>query len=89
MAVREDERLRDGPMQPVDCGACGASVYARKASWAQTSVQWTQEAARTCRELPPPGGAADSGGRAACGALRSAIREAAVTGALTVQQDAG
>ncbi|MEU4838095.1 hypothetical protein [Nocardia testacea] len=38
-------------MQPLACQSCGAGVTVAKYSPAHTSVQWTAEAARTCREM--------------------------------------
>lgn len=76
--IREDERLLDGgPLLPVRCRTCAAEVLARKASWEQTSIQWTAGAAAACHEL-----GADPLGT--CGALRSAIQEAALAGTITV-----
>ena len=38
MTVRTDDRLLDTPLVPIDCRRCGATVEARKSSWAQTGV---------------------------------------------------
>lgn len=90
MTVRPDNRLADGAMQPVGCTACGARVEVRKSSWEQTSIQWHEDAAAACLERraasprPGPNGSTFSG----CEALRNAIRAAAVTGDLPVQDDA-
>lgn len=86
MAVRPDVRLDDAPMQPVSCTSCGARVLARKSSWDQTSIQWSDEALAACVERrassprPGPNGLAFPG----CVALRDSVREAAVRGDLTV-----
>ena len=86
MAVRPDIRLDDAPMQAVVCDACGAHVLARKSSWDQTSVQWTDDALTACVERrassprPGPNGTTFAG----CVALRNAVREAAVRGDLSV-----
>ncbi|WP_196780826.1 hypothetical protein [Nocardioides sambongensis] len=74
-------------MTPVSCGTCGASVEARKSSWDQTSIQWHEAALATCVERraanPRPG--PNGGAFAGCAALNQSLREAAVTGALPVQ----
>jgi hypothetical protein len=86
MAVRPDVRLDDTPMQPVSCGTCGAHILARKSSWDQTSLQWSDNALAACVERrasgprPGPNGATFAG----CAALRTAVREAAVRGELAV-----
>lgn len=87
MGVRLDNRLEDGAMTPVSCGACGARVEARKSSWEQTTVQWDAEALESCLERrassprPGPNGSTFAG----CATLRDALREAAVRGELPVQ----
>ncbi|MEQ6900934.1 hypothetical protein [Nocardioides sp. YIM 152588] len=74
-------------MTPVDCTTCGARVEVRKSSWDQTSIQWDAASRESCLERraasprPGPNGAAFRG----CAALRAAVREAAVAGALPVQ----
>ncbi len=86
MAVRPDVRLETAPMQAVSCGTCGARVQARKSSWEQTSIQWTDEAVASCverRASSPrsgPNGATFTG----CVSLRDSLREAAVRGDLDV-----
>ncbi|KRF21203.1 hypothetical protein ASG90_02065 [Nocardioides sp. Soil797] len=87
MAVRPDNRLADGAMQPVACDACGACVLVRKSSWEQTSLQWSAEAAEACVERraasprPGPNGTAFSG----CGSLRDSVRAAVHRGEVKVQ----
>lgn len=87
MAVRPDNRLADGPMQPVECDACGACVLVRKSSWEQTSLQWSAAAVEACVERraasprPGPNGAAFSG----CISLRDSVRAAVHRGDVTVQ----
>lgn len=86
MAIRPDVRLDDAPMQPVSCGTCGAQVLARKSSWDQTSLQWSDDALASCVErrasAPRPG--PNGGTFAGCSSLRTTVREAAVRGELTV-----
>lgn len=77
MTSRQDERLLDGPLVPVSCRRCAAGVLVRKSSWEQTSIQWTAAARAACVNL-----GADP--HETCPALRSAIQEAALTGALKV-----
>lgn len=87
MALRPDVRLQNGPMTPVTCTTCGGGVEARKSSWDQTSIQWTDEARAACVERrassprPGPNGATFLG----CAALDQCLREAAVRGDLPVQ----
>ncbi|GAA0382357.1 hypothetical protein GCM10009530_36410 [Microbispora corallina] len=85
MTVRRDDRLADGPgMRPVRCDRCGAGVEARKASWQQTSVQWTAAAAAACAERRAAPGGQDGGLFLGCEALRASITRAALDGALVV-----
>lgn len=87
---RPDVRLEDAPMQPVTCLACRATVTARKSSWDQTTLQWTSEALDRCLERREAAVASDRPNRntfTGCEALRTSIREAAVSGALAVQSD--
>ncbi|GAT69944.1 ferredoxin [Planomonospora sphaerica] len=92
MTIRPDERLLDGPpMLPVRCRACGAPVRARKASWQQTSIQWSAEAVETCleRRASVPGEGPNGGLFPACEALRESIVRAALDGELPVPDDTG
>lgn len=87
MTVRPDNRLVDGPMLPVGCAACGASVEVRKSSWEQTSIQWHADAVEACleRRAASPRSGPNGGTFSGCQALRDAIREATVRGDLPVQ----
>lgn len=76
MTTRQDERLLDGPLLPVRCRRCAAEVLVRKSTWEQTSIQWNADARAACVGLDDP--------HATCPALRSAIQEAALNGAITV-----
>ncbi|GAA1297629.1 hypothetical protein Psi02_14790 [Planotetraspora silvatica] len=92
MTIRADNRLLDGaPMQPLDCHQCGAEVEVRKASWHQTSVQWSAQALRACLERRAArsgdGGGPDHGLFPGCTALRESIVRAALDGALAVPED--
>ncbi|WP_200958704.1 hypothetical protein [Nocardioides sp. Root190] len=86
-------RLETAPMQPVECGACGAQVEARKSSWDQSTVQWTAAALERCEERRTPIEPSERRNRpnrtafAGCSALRASVREAAVRGTLTVTDD--
>ena len=86
MAVRPDVRLETEPMRPVSCGTCGARVTARKSSWDQTSIQWSEDAMAACVERPraPVGPGVNGAVFTGCDALRDAVREAAVRGDLEV-----
>lgn len=87
MAVHPDNRLADGPMQPVTCETCAAQVLVRKSSWEQTSLQWSEEAVAACverRDASPrsgPNGEAFAG----CAALRDSITRAVERGDVSVQ----
>ena len=78
--MREDERLRDRPLQQVRCGVCRAAVGVRKSSWEQTTIQWSHESLTGCWERSA---ADDARLFVGCTALRDAIGEAAVRGELT------
>jgi hypothetical protein len=82
MTVRADNRLADGPMHPVACRACAATVLARKSSWQQTSVQWSEQAMVACTAWDP--GCASRGAFPVCEELRRSIAQAAVDGTLPV-----
>jgi len=87
---RPDVRLDDGPMQPVTCSTCSAEVLARKSSWDQTSVQWSDEALAACQERQhslPHNERPNRNAFLGCGALKESIRAAAVRGALEIQDE--
>ncbi|MER7015255.1 ferredoxin [Saccharopolyspora sp. NPDC000359] len=89
MVVRTDGRLLDAPMRPVRCRSCGSSVEVRKSSWDQTSIQWHDEAVRSCAERraaqpgPGPNGQFFTG----CTALRDSVRAAAARGEIPIQEE--
>lgn len=90
MTVRADNRLDDAPMVPVECRRCAATVFARKSSWYQTSVQWTATAYEECPERREAEKLAAHGGRVpflACSALRESITDAVARGELLVVED--
>jgi hypothetical protein len=94
MTIRADNRLLDGaPMQPLGCRRCGAEVEVRKASWHQTSVQWSSQALRAClerRAAHSGDGDGDRPGHAlfqGCTALRESIVRAALDGAIAVPEE--
>lgn len=82
MGVRPDNRLADAPMHPVACSTCAARVQVRKASWHQTSVQWSDEAKAACTSWSP--GSAVKGFPPVCDRLRASIAQAVVDGTLPV-----
>jgi hypothetical protein len=51
MTIRPDNRLADAPMQPLRCQRCDGPVLVRKASWEQTSIQWSEQAMEDCPNL--------------------------------------
>ena len=81
MTVRDDNRLADQPLRPVSCSECGAVVRVRKSSWEQTSVQWTDDAMRTCSQRRNAG---RSQGPVflVCSGLRESIEDAVRRGGL-------
>ena len=87
MAVRPDNRLADGPMVPVECESCTATVLVRKSSWEQTSLQWSEESVATCLERradtrrPGPNGEVFIN----CAALRGSVRTAVHRGQVPIQ----
>ncbi|MFE7225002.1 ferredoxin [Nocardioides sp. NPDC057577] len=87
MTVRPDNRLADAPMHPVSCRACGAAVLARKSSWQQTSVQWSQPAMAACRSWDP--GDPFQGRHPVCEELRASIAQAATDGTIPVLECEG
>lgn len=85
---RPDVRLENGPMQVVDCAACGATVEARKSSWDQTSVQWHADALALCeerKEALPHSERPNRNAFLGCSRLKESLRAAAVDGRLSVQ----
>ncbi|GAA4088172.1 ferredoxin [Nocardioides kongjuensis] len=82
MGVRPDNRLADAPMHPVACASCAARVLVRKASWQQTSVQWSDDAMAACSSWSP--GSAVKGLPPVCDRLRDSIAQAVVDGTLPV-----
>lgn len=86
MGIRADNRLRDSPLVPVDCGNCGARVLVRKSSWEQTSIQWNADAMASCPELREAD-ALEHHGRClvlVCAALRESIEDAARDGSVPI-----
>ena len=84
---RQDNRLDDAPMVPVDCARCGAGVQVRKSSWNQTSVQWTGAAFTQCEERCTAARLAAEGGRGiflSCAALKRSIGDAVLAGTVRV-----
>ncbi|GAA4558487.1 ferredoxin [Planotetraspora kaengkrachanensis] len=90
MTIRADDRLTDGaPMRPLCCLRCGAAVEVRKASWQQTSVQWSAQSLGVCLERRDAL-SVNGDGRAVfqgCTALRESIVRAALEGAVPVPED--
>ncbi|HWC81073.1 MAG TPA: hypothetical protein VG756_14055 [Pseudonocardiaceae bacterium] len=84
----ERREYLEGGLVPVDCQACANKVLVRKASTAQTSIQWTTEAVRHCPEFAAHRAA---GGASAlldrCNALRDSIELAVRKGTVVVPDD--
>ncbi|WP_141013035.1 ferredoxin [Nocardioides sambongensis] len=86
MAVPEDNRLADAPMQPVSCTTCGACVRIRKSSLHQTSVQWDEDASARCTHWST--GCSSRGEFPGCERMRDSVADA-VVGGLVLVVDAG
>jgi hypothetical protein len=83
-AAEAREFLESG-LTAVRCGTCASEVGVRKASPAQTSVQWRTDPAATCPEFAGRVAAGEPGARIdTCPMLRSAIEEAVASGVVAV-----
>jgi hypothetical protein len=72
-------------LHPVDCDSCGNRVLVRKASAAQTSVQWQSDPAASCPEFAARVAAGEVSARIdTCGKLRHSIELAVASGLLEV-----
>ncbi len=72
-------------LAPVRCHACASEVLVRKASAAQTSVQWSADPAATCPEFATRVAAGEVGARIdTCPKLRASIEDAVDDGRLAV-----
>ncbi len=67
-------------MQPLACHTCAARVSVAKYSPAHTSIQWTAEASRTCREMAAPTGAGRGGYLLRCESLDRTVDDAVARG---------
>lgn len=84
-SVAERREYLEGGLRPVRCRGCANQVLVRKASLAQTSIQWSREAVRACPEFA----AAVATGRPSalvdgCDALRESIWQAVAEGEVEV-----
>lgn len=70
-------------MQPLACHTCDARVSVAKYSPAHTSIQWSAEASRTCREMAAAK-AAGGGYLLRCEALDRTVDAAATQGEITM-----
>lgn len=84
MTVRTDDRLLDAPLVPIDCRRCGATVEARKSSWAQTSVQWDAAALAACVQRREAVRRSGRGSLLICSELRASLEDAAGRGDLPI-----
>lgn len=67
-------------MQPLACHTCAARVSVAKYSPAHTSIQWTTEASRTCREMTASATLGRGGYLPRCEALDRTVDEAVARG---------
>lgn len=71
-------------LQPLACHTCAARVSVAKYSPAHTSIQWTTEASRTCREMTAPVTVGCGGYLLRCEALDRTVDEAVARGEITM-----
>jgi hypothetical protein len=84
VAANTREFLEHG-LTPVRCHSCLTEVRVRKASAAQTSVQWSADPAATCPEFAALVAAGAVGARIdTCPKLRESIEHAVADGLLAV-----
>jgi hypothetical protein len=84
VAANTREFLERG-LIPVWCHACPSEVRVRKASPAQTSVQWSADPAASCPEFAARVAAGELGARIdTCPKLRESIEQAVAAGRLAV-----
>jgi hypothetical protein len=91
VSVRDDNRLGDAPMVPVECRRCAATVLARKSSQHQTSIQWSAAAYLACPEHRAAQEISAHGPRGvflACAELKGSIADAVRRGDVSVVDDA-
>lgn len=83
----EHEYLTTG-LTPVSCASCAMEVLVRKASRAQTSIQYQTPPARSCPEFAARVAAGELSARIdTCPRLRVAIDHAVATGAVAVPDE--
>ena len=89
MTTRTDSRFLDTPLTPVGCRRCGATVLARKSSWAQTSIQWDSDATARCPQRRDVDALKQHGAGIflGCSDMGESIQEAAHDGALPIVDD--
>jgi hypothetical protein len=86
--VAERRAYLAGGLRPVVCRTCANKVLVRKASLAQTSIQWTTEAVRHCPEFAARVAAgASTALLPGCDALRKSIEAAVREGTVVVPDD--
>jgi len=83
----EHEYLTTG-LAPVTCAACSTEVLVRKASQAQTSIQWQSSPAKSCPEFAARVAEGELSARIdTCPRLREAIERAVTVGAVVVPHE--
>ncbi|TDV52384.1 hypothetical protein [Actinophytocola oryzae] len=83
----EHEYLNTG-LVPVSCAVCATEVLVRKASRAQTSVQYQSSPATSCPEFAARVADGELSARIdTCPRLRESIERAVVTGAVAVPDE--
>jgi hypothetical protein len=90
VSIRDDIRLDDAPMMPVECRRCAATVLVRKSSRHQTSIQWSAAAHQACPERRAADVISAHGPRGvflACAEMKGSIADAVRRGDVSVVDD--
>jgi hypothetical protein len=90
VTIRDDNRMADAPMVPVECRRCAATVLVRKSSRHQTSIQWSAAAYEACPERRAADMISAHGPRGvflACAELKGSIADAVRRGDVSVVDD--
>jgi hypothetical protein len=90
VTIRDDNRMAEAPMVPVECRRCAATVLVRKSSRHQTSIQWSAAAHQACPERRAADMISAHGPRGvflACADMKRSIADAVRRGDVSVVDD--
>jgi hypothetical protein len=90
VTIRDDNRMADAPMVPVECRRCAATVLVRKSSRHQTSIQWSAAAHQACPKRRAADMISAHGPRGvflACAEMKGSIADAVRRGDVSVVDD--